>query len=54
MKDNERKLEDIEAPTKLVGASYILFRYIDLAEGGKSLAEVAKTEEPICMCVRGV
>ena len=37
-------LEVIEAPHTLGGASrgasYILFRYIDLAEVGKSLAEV--------------
>jgi hypothetical protein len=34
MKDKELKLEDIEAPHTLGGESYILFRYIDLAEGG--------------------
>jgi hypothetical protein len=40
IKDKELKLEDIEVPHTLGGASYIRFRYIDLAEGGKSLAEV--------------
>ena len=45
MKDKELKLEDIEAPHTIGGASYMLFRYIDLAakasqKGGKSLAEV--------------
>jgi hypothetical protein len=42
MKDKElkRKREDIEVPNTLGGASYILFGHIDLAEGGKSLAEV--------------
>jgi len=40
MKDKALKLEDIEAPHTLGGASYIVFRYINLAEGGKSLAEV--------------
>ena len=40
MKDNEQQLEDIEASHALDGASYILFRYINLAEGGKILAEV--------------
>jgi len=48
MKDKALKLEDIEAPHTLGGASYILFRYIDHAakasqkrqKGGKSLAEV--------------
>ena len=41
-------LEDIEAPHTLSGASreasYILFRYIDLTEVGKSLAEVELRE----------
>ena len=37
MKDKELKLEDIEGPHTLGGTSYILFRYIDLAEGGKGL-----------------
>jgi hypothetical protein len=41
MKDKELKLEDIEAPHTRGGASYILFRYIDLAEGDKGFAEVA-------------
>jgi hypothetical protein len=40
MKDKELKLEDIEAPHTLGGVSYILFRHINLAEGGKSLAEM--------------
>ena len=40
MKDKELKLEDIEAPHTLGGVSYILFRHINLAEGGKSLAEI--------------
>jgi hypothetical protein len=31
MKDKEIKLEDIEAPHTLGGASYMLFRYVDLA-----------------------
>ena len=44
MKDKELKLEDIEAPHTLGGASYMLLRYNDLAakasqKGGKSLAE---------------
>jgi hypothetical protein len=57
MKDKELKLEDIEAPHTLGGASYILFRHIDLAEGGKSLAEVELrkprnlgTYSPIFVC----
>ena len=53
MKDNELKLEDIEARHKLGGALYILFRYIDLAEGGESLAEV-ELRKPrnlfVCVC----
>ena len=40
MKDKALKLEDIEGPDTLGGTSYILFRDIDLAEGGKGLAEV--------------
>jgi hypothetical protein len=40
MKDKELKLEDIEAPHALGGASYILFRYIDPAEGGKNLVKL--------------
>ena len=39
-KELKRKREDIEVPHTLGGASYILFGHIDLAEGGKSLAEV--------------
>ena len=47
------KLEDIEAPHTLGGASYILFRYIDLAEGGKSLAEVElRKPRNLFACVR--
>jgi hypothetical protein len=33
-------VEDAEAPHILGGAAYILFRYMDLAEVGQSLAEV--------------
>ena len=40
MKDKELKLEDIEDPQTLGGASYILFMYIDLAKRDKRLAEV--------------
>ena len=36
MKDKELKLEDIEAPHTLGEATYVLFRYIDLAEGGQA------------------
>jgi hypothetical protein len=35
MKDKDLKLEDIEAPHTLGGASYILFRYIGSWAGGR-------------------
>ena len=40
MKDKELKLEDVEAPHTLGGESYILFKYIDLAEICIRLAKV--------------
>ena len=34
MKDNKMKLEDVEVPHTLGGASYILFEYIDPTKVG--------------------
>ncbi len=41
LKDKEFKLEGIKAPHTLGGSSCILFGYIDLAEVGIRLAELA-------------
>ena len=51
MKGQELKLEDVEAPHALGGASDTL-RYINLAiepEAGLGY----ETNEPVCMCERG-
>jgi hypothetical protein len=45
VRDKELKLEDIETPHTLGGTSCILFRCIDITEGGKSLAEVELLKE---------